>query len=399
MKISAIVCEYNPFHNGHKYQIEQNRKNGVTHIVAIMSGNFSQRGTPSVISKRAKTEIALENGCDLVIELPTAYSIANAEKFALGAIFLANSLNCVDILSFGCENDDINKLQKTAQISNSIEVIALTKEYLKQGISFATARHNAIKTLFGEDWATIMATPNNILAVEYIKSLNFFNSSINLLPILRKGSPHDSNFIVSNFASSTFLRKMILKNDKSISKFMPKSAYQILEREMKLGFAPAQMANCERAILAKLRCMNQADFLNIADVAEGLENKIYKAVQNAVSLEEVYAQTKSKRYTLLRIQRIILSAFLDINKEIFNFWPPYIKVLGFNSRGKEILQVAKNKAQLPIITNSSDIKKLKNDLVVPKFLQIESRTFDLYNLMLPKVQKCGAEFTNQIIKM
>lgn len=399
MKISAIICEYNPFHNGHKYQIEQIYKNGATHIVAIMSGNFTQRGTPSVVSKHIKAEIALKNGCDLVIELPTPYSVANAEKFALGAVFLANSLNCVDFLSFGCENNDLYSLKKVAEISNSSEVIKATKELLKQGISFVNARCKAVKILFGDDLAKLISTPNNILAVEYIKSLSQLNSKITPRPILRKGCQHNSNFNVKNFASSTLLREMLLKNDKNIKNFMPKSAYEILNREVEKGFAPAQILNCERAFLAKLRCMKPADFLQIADVAEGLENKIYKAVQNSVSIKEVYAQTKSKRYTQVRIQRILLSAFLGINKEIFKFLPPYIKILGFNEKGKEILKIAKSKSTLPIVTKTSDIKKLKNNEVATTFFEIESRAFDLYNLMLPRIQRCGFESTNQIVKI
>lgn len=399
MKISAIICEYNPFHNGHKYQIEQIYKNGATHIVAIMSGNFTQRGIPSVVSKHIKAEIALKNGCDLVIELPTPYSVANAEKFALGAVFLANSLNCVDFLSFGCENNDLYSLKKVAEISNSSEVIKATKELLKQGISFVNARCKAVKMLFGNDLANLISTPNNILAVEYIKSLSRLNSKITPMPVLRKGCQHNSNFNVKNFASSTLLREMLLKNDKNIKNFMPKSAYEILNREVEKGFAPAQILNCERAFLAKLRCMKPADFLQIADVAEGLENKIYKAVQNSVSIEEVYAQTKSKRYTQVRIQRILLSAFLGINKEIFKFLPPYIKILGFNEKGKEILKIAKSKSTLPIVTKTSDIKKLKNNEVATTFFEIESRAFDLYNLMLPRIQRCGFEATNQIVKI
>ena len=232
MNISAIICEYNPFHNGHKYQIEKTLKNKATHIVAIMSGNFTQRGIPSVISKRVKTKIALENGCDLVIELPTPYSVVNAEKFALGAVFLANSLNCIDFLSFGCENNDINILKKAAEISNSYDVIKITKEYLKQGVSFVNARYKAIKTLLGEDFANLLSTPNNILAVEYIKSLDLLNSNIAPMPILRKSCPHKSTFNVENFANSTLLREMLLKNDKNIKNFMPKSAYEILNKEV-----------------------------------------------------------------------------------------------------------------------------------------------------------------------
>lgn len=399
MKISAIICEYNPFHNGHKYQIEQIYKNGTTHIVAIMSGNFTQRGTSSVVSKHIKAEIALKNGCDLVIELPTPYSVANAEKFALGAVFLANSLNCVDFLSFGCENNDLYSLKKVAEISNSSEVIKATKELLEQGISFVNARCKAVKMLFGDDLANLISTPNNILAVEYIKSLSQLNSKITPMPVLRKCCQHNSNFNVKNFASSTLLREMLFKNDKNIKNFMPKSAYEILNREVEKGFAPAQILNCERAFLAKLRRMKPTDFLKIADVAEGLENKIYKAVQNSVSIEKVYAQIKSKRYTQVRIQRILMSAFLGINKEIFNFLPPYIKILGFNEKGKEILKIAKNKSALPIVTKTSDIKKLKNSEAATAFFEIESLAFDLYNLMLPRIQRCGFEATNQIVKI
>lgn len=399
MKISVIVCEYNLFHNGHKRQIEQVRKSGTTHIISIMSGNFTQRGTSSVISKHKKAEIALKNGCDLIVELPTPYSVANAEKFALGAVFIANSLNCVDFLSFGCENNDLDSLKKAAEVSNSSEVMKITKEFLEQGSSFVSARCKAVKMLFGNDLANLISTPNNILAVEYIKSLIRLNSQITPMPILRKGCQHNSNSAVGNFASSTLLREMLFKNDKNIKNFMPKSSYEILNKEVEKGFAPAQILNCERAFLAKLRCMKPADFLQIADVTEGLENKIYKAVQNSISIEEVYAQIKSKRYTQVRIQRILLSAFLGINKEIFNFLPPYIKILGFNDKGKEILKIAKNKSRLPIVTKISDIKKLKNDNAAMAFFEIESRAFDLYNLMLPRIQRCGFESTNQIVKI
>lgn len=399
MRISAIVCEYNPFHNGHKYQIEQICKKGTTHIVAIMSGNFTQRGIPSIISKHKKAEIALKNGCDLIIELPVAYSISSAENFALGAVFIANSFNCINFLSFGCENNNLNELRKVAKIVILPKVMELTKKYLKQGMSFATARCNAIKMLLGEASANLISTPNNILAVEYLKSLNLLNSSILPLPILRKNCQYNCDVTVKNFANSTLLRNMMLKNDKNLKNFMPQNAYEILEKELEYGFAPAKISNCERAILAKLRGMIPTEFLQFSDVSEGLENRIYNAVQSSTSLEELYAQIKTKRYTQLRIQRIILSVFLGINKTILEFLPPYIKVLGFNKKGLEILKIAKNTATLPIITNVSDIKKLKNNNVVQTFFELESRAFDLYNLMLPKIQKCGFEASNQVIKI
>ena len=396
MKISAIICEYNSFHNGHRYLIKHTH---ATHTVAIMSGNFTQRGLPSVISKTAKAEIALQNGCDLVIELPTPYAIASAEGFAFGSTFLIDALNCVDILTFGCENDNLAKLQKAAHISNSPEVLALTKENLKSGISFAKARHNAIVSLFGMGIATLLASPNNILATEYIKSLSTLGSSINLMPILRKECGPSSHVTTKSFATSTVLREMLFEADENIKNFMPQSAYKILKREVEHGRAPASLLNCERAILAKLRCMQPDDFLQIQDVCEGLENKIYESVKSATSLAELYSGIKSKRYTQLRIQRIVLSAFCGIDKEIFEFNPPYIKVLGFNERGKEILKIAKKRAKLPIATKVSDIKKLCDNPVAAKFFKIESQAFDLYNLMLPRVAACGFEAKNRIIKL
>lgn len=396
MKISAIICEYNPLHNGHRYQIKRTR---ATHTVAIMSGNFTQRGIPSVILKTAKAEIALKNGCDLVIELPTPYAVASAERFAFGATFLADALNCVDVLSFGCENDNLAKLQKVAQASSSAEVLALTKENLKSGISFAKARHNAIETLFGTELAMLLARPNNILAAEYIKSLNALGASISPMPILRKECGRLSSVIVKSFATSTVLREMLFESNENIKNFMPQSAYKILKREINLGRAPASLLNCERAILAKLRCMQPDDFLQIPDVCEGLENKISKAVKTATSLAELYSGVKSKRYTQLRVQRIILAAFLGLDKEILSLNPPYIKVLGFNERGKKILKIAKKSSKLPIVTRASDIKKLCDDPVAARFFKIESQAFDLYNLMLPRAAACDFESKNQIIKI
>lgn len=396
MKISAIICEYNPFHNGHRYLIKHIH---ATHTVAIMSGNFTQRGIPSVISKTAKAEIALKNGCDLVIEIPTPYAIASAERFAFGSIFLVDALNCVDVLSFGCENDNLIKLQKAAQVSSSAEVLALTKENLKSGISFAKARHNAIVSLFGTELATLLSRPNNILATEYIKNLNTLKSSINLMPILRKECGSSSSLTTKSFATSTVLREMLLESYENMKNFMPQNAYKILKREVDHGRAPASLSNCERAILAKLRCMQPDDFLQIPDVCEGLENKIYKSVKKATSLAELYSGIKSKRYTQLRVQRIVLSAFLGINKEIFEFKPPYIKVLGFNERGKEILKIAKKRAKLPIVTKVSDIKTLCDNPVAAKFFKIESQAFDLYNLMLPRIAACNFEAKNRIVKL
>ncbi len=400
MLVAAIISEYNPFHNGHKYQIEQTRKNGATHIVSIMSGNFTQRGTPSIISKHQKAEIALHGGCDLVLELPVAYSISSAEKFSFGATFLADSLGCIDFLSFGCENDNINLLTQASKIAKSDKVLKLTKNYLKnEGISFASARQKAVESIHGVNIANLFSKPNNILAIEYISSLSSLNSNIKPLPILRKSINHDSKYTSKEFASASLLRDLILKNDITIKNFTPESCYKILTNNIENGLAPASILNCERAFLAKLRTMSSKDFLNIMDVTEGLENKIYKAARSSSSIEEIYKKVKSKRYTQLRIQRILLSSFLGINKDILKYNPPYIKILGFNKKGEEILKLMKKHAKIPIITKTSDLNNIKDNKVAIKFFETENQAYDLYNLMLPRVQKCGFEMTNKIIKL
>lgn len=398
MSIAAIISEYDPFHKGHQYQIEQTRKRGATHIVSIMSGNFTQRGLPSIVSKYTKAEIALQNGCDLVIELPTPYSISSAERFAFGATFLAEALGCIDFLSFGCEDDNISELQLAAQVAMSREVLVQTKIHLKKGISFASARTLALRELHGKKISNLFLKPNNILAIEYIKNLNLLNSKIKPLAILRQGAMHDSSLPYSNFASSSLLRNMLLQDNLEFKKYVSEVTYEILLREREKGFAPATLNNCERAILAKLRTLTKEDYLKIDDVNEGLENKIFNVVQKATSLSEVYTQIKSKRYTQLRIQRIVLSAFLNISKELQVFAPPYIKVLGFNRRGKEILKLMKQKTILPIVTNASDVKKIESIPSAMKLFSCECKAYNLYNIMLPTVRPCGFEMTTKLVK-
>ncbi len=396
MNISVIVSEYNPFHNGHKYHIEKTREKGSTHIISIMTGNFTQRGTPSIISKNAKAKAALLNGCDLIIELPLNYAISSAEKFALGAIYIANSIRCVNTLSFGCECNNIDLLKYAADISTNGDTIQSLKDSLKTGQSYAKSYYNSINK-HNKKIANLFSSPNNILAIEYLKALKVTKSNITPMAIKRVGSVHDSLECIGSFPSSSMIRNLIYKNEYKFSELMPESSYKILMDEIKQLYAPANINLAQRAILARLRMMNQSDLASISNISEGLENRILKSIKTSTSLNELYFNIKTKRYPLSRIRRCVLAAFLGIDKSIDSLSPQYIKVIGFNKKGLDILKLIKERSLLPIVTKYSDILKLNKQ--AKSIWELESRAFDLYNLMLPEILECNFEYHSKIIKV
>lgn len=350
--ITGIICEFNPFHAGHKYLINS-VKNENDSVVCVMSGNFVQRGEFAVYDKFTRTKTALENGADLVIELPCAYSLRSAEGFARAGVELLEAVNAVDRIAFGAECDDIYELKKTAyEITQKEQQI---KEEMKKGISYPAARRKIIKS-------PVLDTPNNILAVEYLKS-----TKLPCTAVKRIGKGHDSND--EKYSASEIRKK--LDDDKICS-----------------------MKNCETAILARLRCMTPNDFLKIEDVTEGLENRIVDMIKISTSLEELYDNIKTKRYTHSRIRRIILKAYLDISNE-YTKKVPYIRILGFNRKGQEILAKMKKSADLPIISRYSDIDMLNQ--YGKKLFELECRCTDLYNLGYKNPLPCGTEQRSKVV--
>ena len=308
---TGIICEFNPFHSGHKYLIDSIKSDGA--VICVMSGNFVQRGEFAIYDKFKRCGKALENGADIVIELPCVYSLMSAEGFAKAGVTLLEKTGIVDEIAFGTECDDINKLKETAnKIDKSHELI---KAEMKKGLSYPVARKNVI----GDD---LLDTPNNILAIEYLR-----HTSLPAKAVRRIGKGHDTN---DELYSASAIRKKLNQGEICTIK------------------------NCEKAILARLRVMSAEDFAQIEDVNEGLENRIYNAVRQSASVEDIYKLIKTKRYTLSRIRRIILKAYLGITKE-YSFDVPYIRILGFNSKGKELLPILKKNAKLPIISKYSDI--------------------------------------------
>lgn len=396
MQVTAIVAEYNPFHNGHKYHIEETwKKTDNSYIMAIMSGNFVQRGEPAILDKRKRAEIALMNGADLVVELPTLWSTASAERFARGAVYIAHQAGIVDNLSFGCEDEDITTLRQIARILNDKVYSREIKRYYDDNMcSYPEARAAVVSEILAKDCRDIMLKPNNILAIEYLKAIASFNSDIKPIGIKRSAAAHDSTFVSNNITSAMNIRNSI-KTGNEYNSFVPDNSLEIFRQACENGHFPALYSNLETAVLAHLRKMKPSDFRDTPDVAEGIEHRIVEAVKTSVSLGEIFDKVKTKRYTHARIRRIILSSFLGIKAEDVVSLPPYIRVLGLNDNGRMMLREMKDKYFVPIIMKYGDVKYLDDS--AKRVFMLESTATDLYNLCLPERRPCGTDMTDEIV--
>ena len=401
MKTTAVISEYNPFHNGHKYLLNQAGANGSTHIIAIMGGNFLQRGNCAILDKYRRAESAVSSGVDLVIELPQIYACASAERFAFGAVSTLEQCGCVNELAFGSECGDTQLLKKTVDvITNSNEVGVLLKAYLKKGYSHPRAMQAAVADAMGnnDNISDILREPNNTLAIEYIRSLNILKSNIVPFAVKRVGAAHGSDDTSREFASASAVRNMILHNDSLYKEYIPEEVFDIINECIQNGECPADFSNNERGILAVLRRMTAEDFLRIPDVSEGLENRLVKAIRENNSISDIITAVKCKRYTHARLSRIITCAYLGITTDISFLEPKYIRVLALNDRGAEILKVMKTTARLPVIMSpAKDIKKLDNH--GRKIFQMDLRASDLHGLLTPDIQSCSRDFYKGVIKL
>lgn len=388
LKTAAIIAEYNPFHSGHKYIINHVKKHGAECVIAVMSGNFVQRGDIAILSKFDRTKMALLGGADLVVELPTPFAMSTAQNFALGGIFAAKNLGA-NMLAFGSESGNLESIKKTAAAVYSPLIKPELGKALKSGKTFAAARAYALNTVFGN--AESVSTPNDALAVEYIAASTALNIDLEFLCVQRLCAQHDQDEVNGHIASASAIRKFILNNDlDSAIKYIPPQCRDILIDAYNSGKI-ADINRIESAILCKLRTLNKFDFSDLADISEGLENRIFAASRTAGSLEELYSLAKTKRYSHARIRRLVLSAFLGVDNTYFKKPLPYIRVLGFNETGNKALQNARDISQIPIIMRATELKG--NPL-----FETECRATDIYSLAQKFPSPCGEEYRNGIIK-
>ena len=322
-----MICEFNPFHNGHKFLLENIKSNHADDVICIMSGSFVQRGDIAVTDKYARAEAALMNGADMVAELPTVYALAPAEVFASSGVRLAYEIGC-DKLCFGAENSS-EELYEALDTLDSESVQAEIARRMREGDYYPRAISEAVGGRLGE----IISKPNNILALEYIRACRRFD--IEPVAVRRKGADHDSEKVSSNIASATKIRELVKARDDY-------NAYTPMRIDR-----PAFIEAIEPAVLYRLKTMTADELSLIADVSEGLENRIADVAAKYNSLAEITENLKTKRYTMARLRRILLSATLGITNETRGMSVPYVRVLGVKSDKRELI----NSRSLPLIVD------------------------------------------------
>ena len=410
-RVLGIIAEYNPFHNGHMYHLQKAKEqSGAQYCICVMSGNFVQRGNTSIVNKWKKAEMALLNGVDLVIELPTIYSVASAEGFSLGAIKLLNNLKIVDAISFGTETSDFAALNNISSIVNEepMKYKSILNSELKKGLSFPKARENALMLYLNDNkrYDNILNTPNNILAIEYLKALKKIKSTIQPIPVKREKVYYNDNVIVDEFASATAIRKLLKNEDFSeIRKVVPKSTYQILKKETELGNVVLDLSRYEKEIIYNLRRMTVSEIAELPDVNEGLEHSLKNAANYSNDITNLINIVKTKRYTVTRIQRILICASLGITKRDVGMArkaEPYIRVLGFNEKGKEL--ISRINKQNPKATVITSVKKFqdknnnnKNSKIYKRLLDIDIFSTNVYTMACKSESLANLDYTKNMV--
>ena len=408
-KVLAIIAEYNPFHNGHLYQIEEAKKQtGAEYVIAIMSGNFTQRGNTSLVNKWVKANMALQNAVDIVIELPIIYSISSAENFAEGAIKILDSLKVVDTLCFGTETIDFAALNNIANVlyNEPKEYISMLNHELGKGVSYPKARESALMMYLNDikRYANILSGSNNILAIEYLKALKKLKSDMKPYSIQRKKVYYNDEKIVDEFASSTAIRKLVAREQyDELRKVMPTNSYMLLKEEVKRGNIVIDIVKFEKEILYQLRSMSLSEIAQLPDVCEGLEYAIKNAVDSCNNVIDLINIVKTKRYTQTRIQRILLYALLRITKkDMANAKKviPYTRILGFNNKGKQLLSdICKINKKVNIITSVKKFEGTNANKTLSQMLEKDIYASNIYTLGYEYDSWSNLDYTNKLIVM
>ncbi len=388
-KVSAVICEWNPLHLGHQVLLHQIREISGG-VVCILSGNFVQRGEPAILDKWARCQLALENGADLVIELPLPWACAGAERFAAGGVHLVNALGIVNYLAFGSESMDGMAIQAAARALLSPEFSRRLDALPDRGEPFASRREAVLADMLGPEICPLLHSPNDILGIEYEKALLRENSAVTPRIFPRIGAGHDQAGTPGKPLSASELRARLRAGEK-LDGLVPDTTSALLGELEKQGLCPADIARLERAILCSLRKMTTEDFATLPDISEGLEHRLYAAARKAGSLEELYALVKTKRYSHARVRRLVLHAFLGVTRELPVF-PPYLRILGMSEMGEKLLREAS--PTLPLVSRPADFEKLGGQAL--ELFRLEARADDLYALACPVPLPCGRDFTEKL---
>lgn len=391
MNTAFIIAEYNPFHNGHLYHIEQTRKAlSPDYVAAVMSGNFVQRGDIAICDKYLRAEAAVRCGADLVVELPVKYAVSNASRFARGAVETICFFGVEGTVSFGA-SASLAELEKASQALSDTDVLSRIKELSRRaGKTFPAAFDAVLRSGGQEDIAVLFKDPNNILAIEYLRNIQNTDSLQAFAVRREEAYAHDSSAPSDHFASAACLREMIYKsyNDNmelyklnNIIDFVPKPTIDLLNNAFSDGVFPVDRNKYDTAAYSRLLNMTANDFRKIDNVNQGLENRITEAIKNNSSPFDAICDIKSKRHTMARLRQIITAAVLGVTKEDVVSSPSYIRVLAFNEKGRELLGHLRETALLPIAANLSDVGSLDN---CKRDVALEYSADKLFDLCLPR---------------
>ena len=428
MNITGLIVEYNPFHNGHIYHLQKSlEKTNADASIAVMSGNFIQRGEPALFDKFSRAKAAVESGVDLVVELPSIYASQSAELFAKGSVSLLNSLGCVNSICFGSEEGNIDALYLIASILclEPQEFKEKLSSYLGEGMLFPTARNKALFDYinspdfsFGDNFNgidlseerlnNILSSSNNILGIEYIKQLISLKSDIKPFTIGRIHSEYNSEEISGNINSATAVRKKLyeiisskennssdideliksIQTSTDITNSIPESTLNMITSNIEKGFLPMYPEYFFEALISTI-IRDKKDLESYFDISEGIENKIFKAALVAKNYDELLNLVKSKRYTMTRIKRCLNNILLGITKEDMELAKgintiPYVRILAFNSKGREIIREIKKSSEIKIINKFSEVEHFMDDKNFKFLIENDIKCTDIYNTIYYK---------------
>ncbi len=395
---TAITAEYNPFHNGHKYHIAKSHFiTKADYILAVMSGNFVQRGEPALFDKWTRTKCALLNGVDIVVELPAFFSCCSAEYFASAAVDIMEKTNIVNYISFGTETDDLNEIKtfSKAVLKENDMFKEKLSIYLSQGLSYPAAREKALKK---SGINTPVFSSNNILSSEYLKALNKLNSNIAPVAVKRTDKGYNSMEITKNFASATKIRSLFNEDLESVKNFVPENIFDLLKTSYVNGNTVT--ADSLSHILNYILRVSSSDELKaILDIREGIENKILKSIKNNYNFKDIAFDVKSKRYSFTGIQRMLIHIILNLKSKDMSYFKEngfcqYIRILGFKKSALPLLKNIMENSSVPVILN---IKKDESKLDKKgKFLfDFEKKADDIYYMCQnnPSYRKPNKNYT------
>lgn len=373
MKVAGIIAEYNPFHNGHRYHIEQTRKvTGADFIIVVMSGNFTQRGTPAIMDKYSRARMALENGADMVIELPSCYACASAEFFADGAIALLDRLGCVDYVCFGSECGNIELLRPIAEIlaTEPDDYREMLKAELKNGATFPLARNRALIHCipsFAEN-ENIIGSPNNILGIEYMKSIIRRQSRIKPVTIQRTGSDYHSQRFSQQFSSSLALRHSLdaQGNLDLLRGQVPENVFSIMQDNFEKTY-PVFPRDFSAMLKYKLLVEETNGYTDFVDISDDLSDRILKVLYQPYDYEQMCDILKTKNLTYARVSRLLCHILLNLRKQDMEDYKAngtvfYARVLGFHDDGRGLLKTLQRTSSIPLITKVTDGRKLESEI-------------------------------------